>query len=106
MAQTLDDILSEKGITPRGKILLFLIFDGLRNEPIQWRNVDNAKERTSIRRRLAQRGLEELPNILAQLRAAKPEGRDITMFDLLHHFENKTRHLLPRTMFYPGRFEE
>jgi len=103
MAQTPDWIFERTGVrlTPRAKVLVHMILDGLADEPIDWRGSVKPEHELTVRAQQVEKAYAQLPEMLrAVARETDKLDKDepVTLFDLLHHFESTTR-----VMFFPGK---
>lgn len=103
MAPPLDRLFERTGVrlTPRAKLLLHMILDGLQDEPIDWKRALSPEHETQVRAQQLEKAIAQLPDLLRAV-AEKSDKIDqhapVTLFDMLHHFESTTR-----VMFFPGK---
>ena len=103
MAQTLDRLFEHTGVrlTPRAKVLLNMILDGLEDEPINWRAAVPPERESDVRAQQIEKARALLPEMLravAKQTDKLDKDEPVTLFDMLHHFESTTR-----VMFFPGK---
>lgn len=103
MADTPDRLLEQTGarLTPRAKVLLHMILDGLADEPIRWKRELAPQEESDLRAHQVRRVHEAVPGLLHALaeKSGKRHGEEpITLYDMLHHFES-----IAGFLFFPGK---
>jgi len=103
MARTTDRLFEHTGVhlTPRAKVLLHMILDGLQDEPISWQRPLTPENESDVRARQLEKAMAELPGLLravAEKSGKVEKDEPVTLFDMLHHFESTTR-----VMFFPGK---
>lgn len=103
MAETPDRLFEQTGVhlTPRAKVLLQMILDGLADEPIRWGRLLTPEQESDLRADQVRRVFAELRGLLRALaeKSGKLGGEEpITLYDMLHHFES-TAHVIG----FPGK---